>query len=336
MSAEARVREMAGAYRQSQLVYLAARLRLGEHLAGGPRSPAQLAEATGTQMAALRRVLRGMAVIGLVDELADGRFGPTELSEALRTSVRDNVLFTASEENTLAWAGLEHTLRTGISGFERAFGVPRFQYLQAHPEWADVFQSQMSLTMQQVAQAVVEAYDFSGVRTVVDVGGGRGTLLSAVLRANPETRGVLFDLPEVVAEAVLAGVEERCRTEGGDFFARVPTGGDLYMLSWILHDWPDEQASRILDACARAIDPGVRVLFVERVLPDHADTTPATREALMGDVHMLAVLTGRERTRAEFEALLGAAGFGLRRVVATRSARSVLEAVRLRGGSDDT
>jgi hypothetical protein len=335
VSADARLREMAGGYRQSQLVFLAARLRLGDLLEDGPHTAAELAESTATHAAPLRRVLRGMAVVGLVEELADGRFGPTELSAALRTSVRDNVLFTASEENTLAWAGLEHTLRTGVSGFQRAFGVPRFQYLQAHPEWADVFQSQMSLTMQHVARAVVEAYDFSGVDTVVDVGGGRGTLLSAVLRTNVAAKGVLFDLPEVAREGDAAlradGLSGRYAVQGGSFFDRVPSGGDLYMLSWILHDWPDADAARILATCATAIAPGVRVLFVERVLPDHADATPATREALMGDVHMLAVLTGRERTRAEFEALLDAAGFGLQRIVETHSPRSILEAVRLRG-----
>jgi hypothetical protein len=330
------LREMAAGYRMSQLVFLAARLGLADLLAAGPRSAVELAEATGTRAAPLYRVLRGMGGIGLFEETPDGRFGLTELSQVLRTdhpdSARDNVLFTASEENTRAWGALEHTLRTGVSGFEHAFGMPRFAHLQAHPEWAGVFQSQMSLQMSHVARAVVAAYDFSGVRLVADIGGGRGTLLAALLGAYPDLRAILFDLPEVVAEAEQrlrqAGVWERCRLVGGDFFESVPSDADLYVLSWILHDWPDNQAARILDVCALHVRQGARLLLIERVLPERADNSAATREALLGDVHMLAVLNGRERTRSEFSALLASAGFALERVITTSSPRAILEAVR--------
>ncbi len=327
---------MAAAYRASQLVFLAARLGLADLLADGPRTSQELAVATGTLPGPLHRVLRGMSGIGLIAETGEGRFALTELSEALRSdvpgSVRDNVLFTASEENTRAWGALEHTLRTGVSGFEHAFGMPRFTHLQVHPAWAGVFQSQMSLQMTQVARAVVEAYDFSGVTCVADIGGGRGTLLATLLAANPELRGVLLDLPEIVAEADQplrrAGVRDRCRLIPGDFFHAIPSDADLYVLSWILHDWPDPDARRILDTCAAHVAPGTRVLLIERVLPERADNSPATREALFGDVHMLAVLNGRERTRSEFEALLGESGFKLERVVGTASPRAILEATR--------
>ena len=336
-SAAVTLREMAAAYRTSQLLFLAVRLGLPDLLSDGPRTPDHLAQATGTHPGPLRRVLRGMACIGLVEEMPDGRFGSTELADHLRTdhpsAVRDNVSFTASEENTLAWAALERTLRTGVAGFEHAFGMPRFRYLQLHPEWATVFQKQMSLQVAQVARAVVAAYDFSGVSSVADIGGGRGTLLAAILASQPHVRGTLFDLPEVVADAELtlrqAGVRDRCSVVGGDFFEAIPQGADLYLLSWILHDWPDEDAARILARCARHLHPGTRLLVIERLLPAHADRSAATREALLGDVHMLAVLTGRERTQAEFAALLASAGFRLERVIPTSSPRAILEAVRL-------
>jgi hypothetical protein len=252
---------MAGGYRASQLVLLAVRLKIADHLAGEPRSADDLAARTGTLRDPLYRVLRGMAGLGLLEEAVDGRFQLTQLAQPLRTdhphSVAPSVLFTASEENTRAWAELERTLRTGVSGFELAFGMPRFEYLRAHSEWATIFQSQMTLQMQQVARAVVAAYDFSGARTIVDLGGGHGHLLATILQAHSSLRGVLFDVPEVVATAEKplrqAGVLERCRLEGGDFVQAVPGDADLYLLSWILHDWPDDQAMRILRTCSTCI-----------------------------------------------------------------------------------
>ena len=327
---------MAGGYRASQLVLLAVRLNIADHLATGPRSAESLAVATGTLRDPLRRVLRGMASLGLLEEVGDdGCFQLTALGQPLRTdhaqSVARSVLFTACEENTRAWAELEHTLQTGSSGFEHAFGMPRFEYLRARPAWAAIFQSQMSLQMERVARAVVAGYDFSGVDTVVDIGGGHGLLLATILHAHPDPRGVLFDLPEVVAAAEeplrRAGVLDRCRLEGGDFFQAVPRDADLYLLSWILHDWPDEQALRILRTCRAGIRPGARLLLIERVLPERAEPTPAVREALLGDVHMLAVLSGRERTQREFADLLTASGFNLERVLPTDSPRAILEAV---------
>lgn len=335
LSAAARLRDMAGGYRASQLVLLAVRLNVADHLADGPRSVDDLAAMTGTLSDPLYRVLRGMAGLGLLEETADGCFQSTELAQLLRRdhphSVAPNVLFTASEENTRAWAELEQTLRTGISGFEHAFGMPRFSYLRAHPEWATVFQSQMTLQMQQVARAVVAAYDFSGAETVADIGGGHGHLLATVLQANPNLRGVLFDVPEVVSAAEdslrRAGVLERCRLAGGDFFAAVPVDADLYLMSWILHDWPDDQALRILRTCRSCMRPGSRILLIERVLPERAEPTSPVRDALLGDLHMLAVLSGRERTQRELATLLNESGFSLERVFPTDSPRMILEAM---------
>jgi hypothetical protein len=327
---------MAGGYRASQLVLLAVRLKVADYLASGPQSADDLAAMTGTLRDPLRRVLRGMAGLGLLEELDDGRFQLTELAQPLRTdhpqSVAPSVLFTASQENTRAWAELEHTLHAGVSGFEHAFGMPRFEYLRTHPEWANIFQSQMTLQMQQVARAVVAAYDFSSARTIVDLGGGHGHLLATILEAHTSLRGVLFDVPEVVtaAEESLrrAGVLDRCRLEGGDFFQAVPGDADLYLLSWILHDWPDDHAKRILRTCSTCIRPGSRILLIERVLPERAGPGGSVRDGLLGDVHMLAVLSGRERTQREFANLLDESGFSLQRVLPTDSPRAILEAVR--------
>jgi hypothetical protein len=210
--------------------------------------------------------------------------------------------------------------------------MPRFSYLQAHPDWATIFQSQMTVQMQQVARAVLAAYDFSDADTIADIGGGNGLLLATVLGAHPHLRGVLFDLPEIVAAAGSplrqAGVLDRCRLEGGDFFRAVPDDADLYMLSWILHDWPDDQALQILRTCSACIRSGSRVLLIERVLPERAEPTTPEREAFLGDVHMLAVLGGRERTERELATLLNESGFSLERVIPTDSPRTILEAVR--------
>jgi hypothetical protein len=327
---------MAGGYRASQLVLLAVRLQIAEHLAAGPRFADDLAALTGTLRDPLTRVLRGMAGLGLLEEAVDGRSQLTELAQPLRRdhpqSVASNVLFTASQENTRAWSELEHTLRTGESGFEHAFGMPRFEHLREHPEWATIFQSQMTFQMRQVARAVVAAYDFSGAHTIVDVGGGHGHLLATILEVHASLRGVLFDVPEVVAAAReplrQACVLDRCRLEGGDFFEAIPGDADLYVLSWILHDWPDDQAKRILDTCGSCMRPGTRLLLVERVLPERAESSPLTRDALLGDVHMLAVLSGRERTQREFASLLNDGGFSLQRAISTDSPRTILEAVR--------
>ncbi len=327
---------MAGGYRASQLVLLAVRLKVADHLAHGPRSADDLATLTGTLRDPLSRVLRGMAGLGLLEETDDGRFQLTELAQPLRAdhpqSVAPSVLFTASQENTRAWAELEHTLHNGVSGFELAFGMQRFEYLRAHPEWSSIFQSQMTLQMQQVARAVVAAYDFSGAHTIADLGGGHGHLLATILGAYAHLRGVLFDVPQVVAAAEeplrRAGVLERCRLEGGDFFQVVPGDADLYLLSWILHDWPDDQARRILRTCSTCVRPGARLLLIERVLPERAEPSASVRDALLGDVHMLAVLSGRERTQREFANLLDGSGFSLERVLPTDSPRMILEAVR--------
>lgn len=215
-----------------------------------------------------------------------------------------------------AMAGLLAATRTGGTPFELTHRTPFFAHLAAHPAASAAFQESMTARSRREAAAVVAAYDFSGFGTLVDVGGGSGLLLTTVLAATPGLAGTLFDRPEVVADAVLPAV-------GGDFFTGVPAGADAYLLSRVIHDWDDDEAVPILRSCRRAVPEAGTLLLVEALLPDRAVDDPA---AVRMDLHMLALLHGRERTRREYAALLDAAGFRLTGVVATPAGVSVLEA----------
>ena len=226
-----------------------------------------------------------------------------------------------------AWGAALSSVQSGAPAFERHFSASYFQYLAAHPESAATFNAAMTGWSAQVASAVVAAYDFARCGTVVDVGGGHGTLLAAIVASQPHLRGILFDLPHVTASATplltAAGVADRCEAVGGDFFTAVPSG-DTYVLAQILHDWDDDRSRTILEHCQSAMAPDGRILVVELVLPPGNE--PSLGKWL--DLHMLVLLTGRERTEAEYRSLLASAGLRLTQVAPTRSGASVLEAVR--------
>jgi SAM-dependent methyltransferase len=222
-----------------------------------------------------------------------------------------------------AFADVLHSVRTEEPAFERVFGRPLFDFLAGEPAQAEVFGRAMADFNRAATLAAVDSYDWTGARTVVDVGGGTGTLVRTLLRRHPELRGVLFDLPDVVAQA--PGLDGRLELAGGDFFDRVPAGGDVYVLSWVLHDWDDDAALRILRNCRSAIAPGGRLLVVETILPPGDE--PHFGKVL--DVAMLVLTGGRERTEEEYAALLDAAGFRLERVLPTPSPLSLLEGRRV-------
>jgi hypothetical protein len=232
-----------------------------------------------------------------------------------------------AEEQYRAWGDLLHSVRTGETAFDYQFGTGYFDYLAQHPEADRVFNEAMTGWTHQLVGAVVDTYDFSSVKTVVDVGGGYGALLGAILQRYPDTKGTLFEQPHVIDSAeeqlVAAGVAERCVFVGGDFFAAVPPGGDAYVLSQILHDWDDERCVAILEQCRRAMPEHGKLLVVELVLPPGDE--PFLGKWL--DLHMLVLLGGRERTAAEYDTLFRAAGFKLARVVPTPPGPSVVEAV---------
>ena len=259
------------------------------------------------------------------------RFALTALGAALRTGApggaRSTILALAGEWIWRAWTELLHSLKTGETAMEQAWGMPIFAYLAQHPEEAKHFGEAMVGFHGSEPPAVAAAYDFAGLRTVVDVGGGTGHLLTTILRARPHVRGILYDLPHVAPEARKrveeSGVAARCEVRSDDFFEDVPEGGDAYLLSHIIHDWDERRCVSLLGRCHRAMPPQGRLMIVEAVMP--ADDAPHPGKLL--DLVMLTVPGGMERTAEEYGELLAKASFRLTRVVPTSSPASIVEAV---------
>jgi hypothetical protein len=330
-SPRAQLVQMAMAHWVSRLVFTAAHLNLADHLADGPRTTAELGQLTSTDAPSLYRVMRTLASLGLFTEDSTHRFSLTPLGEALKTgtagSVRASVLTLAGDHFTKAQEQLTYSIRTGKSGFEKAFGVPLFEWLKNHPAEAAMFNDTMVGLHGAEPVAVAAAYDFSGFETITDVGGSTGNLLTTILGRFPKPRGILFDLPHVVRDAPALiqsrGLSDRINIEAGSFFEHVPTGSDAYMLSHIIHDWTETQCLTILGNCRRAMKPGARLLIIEMVLA----AGDAPHPGKMLDIIMLTIPGGRERTEHEYRELLEKAGFRLTRVVPTQSAVSIVEAL---------
>ena len=314
----------------SAVLYAAARLGLADQLATQPKSAAELAPAMQLHGPSLHRLMRTLAGLGVLTERDEQRFALTRLGEALKTGAPGSARATLIAFGGTFWHGWEeilYSLATGKTGFDKAHGMPLFEYLHQHPVDASFFNEAMIGFHGDEPAAVARAYDFSAFKTVVDVGGGTGNLLAAILSAHSRTRGVLFERPHVVADAPAVlkarGVEDRVTIEAGDFFEAVPAGGDLYVLSHVIHDWTEEQCLSILGRCRKVMKPDGRLLIIEMVLP--AGDTPHPGKVL--DMVMLVFPGGQERTEAEYDSLLAKAGFRLSRVVPTESAATILEAV---------
>lgn len=331
---QARLLEMADGFVVTQLLHLAARLELADRLAERPQSGAELAAATGTDAGPLTRALRGLVLAGVLAEEADGRFALTETGSALRQDVPGSLHGSVLARGSIyygAAGSLVPAVLGGGTAFELAYGTPFFEHLEREPGHEADFQAAMSGRAEREAAAVAAACDLRTARSLVDVGGGRGVVLEALLRANAALRGTLLDRPGVAAEAgerlAAAGLGERVTPVGGDMFATVPGGGDVYLLSRVLHDWDDERARAILHSCRAAMSAGTRLLVAEAILPERVADGPA---AVRMDLFMLLLFPGaRERTTAEFTALLDATGFALRGVLETEGAAvpDVLDAV---------
>jgi hypothetical protein len=322
--------QMLTGYWISKSLSVAAELGVADQLQDGPRPVSDLATACGADPGALYRLLRALASVGVFREDDDQQFGLTPTAELLLTDAPGSMRALArmyGSEQFQAWSGLEASVRNGKPVFGDTFGSSYFDYLLAHPDSSAVFNAAMTGWTIQLADAVVEAYDFGGSQRVVDVGGGLGLLLAAILRTSPTVAGTLFELPHVVPDAQQfldkAGVADRCDAVGGDFFESVPEGGTTYVLAQILHDWDDEHCGQILRNCRQVIDPAGRLLIVEQVIPP-------TNQPSLGkwlDLHMLVLLGGMERTSDEYRSLLATAGFSLARVIPTISGVSIVEAV---------
>jgi ubiquinone/menaquinone biosynthesis C-methylase UbiE len=324
---EAQIAGLLDGYLTTQLVYVAAKLGVAKALADGPRTGAEVADAVGADASALTRVLRGLAIEEVVDECDDGRFALTSVG----ASVLDprGAIVVRGELYYRAAAGLLDAVRDGGVAFESVYGEPFFAHLDRHREHQSAFGASMAARAEREANHVVAAYDFTALRTLVDVGGGRGVLLAAILQAAPALRAVLVERPaaiEVARQRLQAdGVADRCEFAAGDFFDAVPAAADAYLLSRVIHDWDDADAVRILRTCRAAMPSGARLLLVEAVLPERAVDQPA---AIRMDLHMLVLFGARERTEAQYCRLLAEAGLEFRRAVPTRSPAglSVIEA----------
>jgi hypothetical protein len=328
--AQAVVGLLAGA-RLAQAISVAARLGLADLLDAGSRTPAELAASTATNADALRRMLRTLAGAGIfAEEEASGRFRLTPLAGPLRSTAPDSIrAYAVMAGERWIWQALgamEHTVRTGEPAFDHVFGMPLFDYYARHPAAGRVSVEGLRSVGRGEDAAVAAAYDFSRAPTIIDLGGGQGGLLAAILRAAPEARGTLFDLPHVMDAARRqveeAGVATRVRLETGDFFRSVPAGGDVYLLRKVLHDWDDDKARAILQVCRRAMTADARLLIVETLVAP--GNTPCHAKEL--DLLMMVYTGGRERTEQEYRELLDATGFALERTLATASTMSIIEA----------
>ncbi len=328
----AAVMEMLNAAWVSHAVRTMADLGLADLLAERPRDIGEVAEATGTHVPTLTRFFRALSAIGLCATDGEGRIRLTPRGELLRSyvpgSMRSYALAIHAPHIERSWDNLTEAVRTGQPVFPSVHGLDFWEYLAADPEKEALFDSAMSGGAESRARALLASRDLTGLDVIVDVGGGQGELLAAVLAATPSLRGVLFDRPEALpgAEAILtaAGVAGRCDLVGGDFFASVPVGGDAYVLALIVHDWPDDAAIAILRTCHRAMAPGARVWVIERVI----ELGDAYDPAKLIDLLMLVIFGAQERTAEEYGTLLRTAGFESVTVHSTGSPFSVVEGIR--------
>ncbi len=315
----------------AQGVYVVTKLGVADALRDGPLTAEAIAGRVGANPDALNRLLRALASHGIFTQRRDGRFALTPLSESLLAdapnSARGMVLFWGDPLHWEHWGQLSYSVATGRSAIEKLRGKPAFDWLPEVPELGAVFNDGMTSMSTMETPLVVSAYDFSRFDTVVDVGGGHGMLLGAILQKWPKTQGILFDFESVVdgAPALLeaAGVLDRCEMIGGSFFETVPSGGDAYVLKHIIHDWPDDDALRILRNVRAAMKPDATLALIEMVVPDDE----REHMAKMLDLEMLVSLAGRERTEAEYAELLQQAGFRHTRTVGTVGPASIVEAL---------
>jgi hypothetical protein len=316
-----------------QLACAMAGLGLADLLADGPMTVDELSAAAKARPDLLRRLVRGLADIGLVTLEDDDRVSATEMGALLRSgtagSMRDLALYRGGPSYT-SWGKLEHTVRTGEPAFEAALGAPFFSYMRDHPEDGAAFDGGMTRLSLDIIDEALARYDFSVARRILDVGGGRGHFAAAVLEAHPQLEGAVLDLPERIgaADAYLRGrgLGERCAAIGGNFFDSVPVGYDVHILKWILHDWNDASCRQLLAQCRAALPADGRLLVVELLLPDGAAADGRLRPAIQTDLFMLVNFAdSRERSLDEYERLLGDCGFALEQATALPSSFSVLD-----------
>ena len=314
----------------SKPVYVAAELRIADILAGGPKDIEELAQATGSHAPSLYRMMRALASIGIFSETEGKRFGLTPMAEHLKDgAMRSIALMFNSDWNDKAWEFFINSVKTGGTAFEKAHGMPLSDWLEKNPRAADVFNEANAVKAANSHRAIVEAYDFSGINTITDVGGGLGSLMAEILIANPSMKGTIADIPSVIQKTrkIIQSrrLEGRCECVDCDFFNGIPEGSDIYLMSNILHDWSDEQCGIILRNCKKAMKRESRLLIVEMIIPPGNE--PSVAKLL--DLEMLVITGGRERTEDEFNNLLESSGFRLLRIIPTKENVCIIEGLQL-------
>ncbi|MBW4633678.1 MAG: methyltransferase [Iphinoe sp. HA4291-MV1] len=318
----------------TQSIGVAAKLGVADHLIEGAKSVETLAQSLNVNSQALYRLLRALASVGIFAEGEHQHFQLTPLAEYLRSdvphSIRALAIWTGIEpSHWQTWGNLLYSVKTGKPAFEQVNRMPIFDYFDQNPEAAAVFNQAMTSASAMYNPAIISAYDFSSITMLVDIGGGQGAFLAAILQANPHLNGIVYDLPVVVAGAKpyleQLGLQQRCQAVGGSFLESVPDGGDAYIMKNVMTNWDDEHAIQILKNCYRVMPKGGKLLLVQNVI------VPGNEPALgkFTDLEMLLVTSGgRERTAVEFEKILIAAGFQLTQILPTGCPSSIVEAVK--------
>jgi hypothetical protein len=311
-------------YWYTQTIYVAVKLGIAELLKDCPKSAQELADATGTNPRALYRLLRALASIGIFAEEA-GRFSLTPLAECLLDPSAKAMATMRGDFQYRAWGELLYSVQTGASAFEKVYGKPIFDFFAENPEPGKLFDQAMTGVHGRETGAMLEAYDFTGINVVADIGGGNGSVITAILNKYPAMQGILFDLPGVMertkANLTTAGLEGRCRVLTGSFFEAVPPGADAYLMRHIIHDWDDEKSLTILRNCRQAMGNGDKLLVVEGVVPPGNE--PSVSKFF--DLAMMVLPGGMERTEEEYRQLFDAGGFRIKRIVPTKTWISVIE-----------
>jgi hypothetical protein len=317
-------------YRATALLYVAAKLKIADHLQEA-RSGEALSRALDTNPLALHRLLRALVALGVCSENSPGIFQVTSMGQRLHSDSDGpeySLAILNGEEYAAAWNHLFHSIKTGETAFDHVFGESPWQHRQKNPELNRRFNEWLEQGAAATGRALLKAYDFSSHQTVADLGGGQGALLSTILQAQPALHGILFDQPHVISGArqpmESAGLASRCRMVSGDFFKAVPPEADAYILKSILHDWDDSACDVILQNCRAVLKPGRPLLVLEKIMPANVLDRPST---VMGDLHMLAVTGGKERTVDEYRKLFAAAGLKLEKVSPLRTGHSVLQVI---------
>lgn len=313
----------------SKPIYVAAELGIADMLADGSKSIEDLALASRSHAPSLYRMMRALASVGIFAETQGNQFELTPMAECLKSgAMRSFALMFNSAWNDRAWEYFIDSVRTGETAFEKAHGMPVCDWLEKNPRAADVFNEANAVKAARSHRAIIDVYDFSGINSLTDIGGGLGALMAEILSANPSMTGIVADIPSVTRKAAefiqSLELDDRCKAVECDFFKEIPAGGDGYLMSHILHDWPDDQGKSILRNCHNAMKPDSRLLVVEMIIPP--GNQPSIAKLL--DLEMLVTTGGRERTEEEFKTLLESSGFRLSRIIPTKDGISVIEAIR--------